>query len=64
MSRTVIVEQKSSRSGRMKTVSRSVECELTQSMANMAKRMTKPRSDRAELVFKTKYLAQAPAKQT
>jgi hypothetical protein len=60
MSRMVIVEQKSSRSGRMKTVTRSVECEIPQSTANMAKRMHRPR---AESVFKTKYLAQAPAKQ-
>lgn len=50
MSRTVIVEQKSSRSGRTKTVTRRIEYELTQSMA---KRMEKPRTYRAESLFKT-----------
>jgi len=61
MSRTVIVEQKSSRSGRTKTVTRSVECELTQSMA---KRMEKPRTERPESVFKTNFSVPVAAKQT
>jgi len=61
MSRTVIVEQKSSRSGRTKIITRSVECELTQSMA---KRMVKPRTDRPESLFKKHFSAPVTAKQT
>ena len=59
MSRTVIVEQKSSRSGRTKTVRRSVECEVTQSRA---KRLVNLRTNRPESFFKTKILVQVPAK--
>ena len=50
MLRTVIVEQKCAKTGRMKTVTRSVQCELTQSMA---KRQGRPRTDKAESLFKT-----------
>ena len=60
MSRTVMVEQKSSRSGRTKTVRRSVKYELTQSMA---KRIGNPRAQ-AESLFKPNFLAPVPAKQT
>ena len=61
MSRTVIVEQKSSRTGRTKTITRSVECELTRSMA---KRLINPWTERPESLFKTKILVQVLAKQT
>lgn len=49
MSRTVIVEQKRRRGGRVKTLTRSVQCALTQSMA---KRLENPRTGRAESLFK------------
>jgi hypothetical protein len=59
--RTVIVEQKSARTGRTKTVTRSVQCELPQSMA---KRQDRAKSDKAESLFKTNISAPAPAKET
>jgi hypothetical protein len=59
--RTVIVEQKSARTGRTKTVTRSVQCELTQSMV---KRQERPRTDRAESLFKTNISTPVPAKET
>jgi hypothetical protein len=57
MSRTVIVEQKSSRSGRVKTTTRSVECELTQSMA---KRKGREGTDKAESLFRTEMPCAKP----
>ena len=61
MSRTVIVEQKSSRSGRVKITTRSVECKLTQSMA---KRKERPGTDKAESLFRTGISTLVPAKET
>lgn len=61
MARTVIVEQRNSRSGRTKTVTRSVECELTKSMS---KRMVKPRTDQAQSLFKPNFFARVQVKQT
>lgn len=48
MLRTIIVEQKSTRSGRAKTITRSIQCELS-----LARQVVRPRTDRAELLFKT-----------
>jgi hypothetical protein len=61
MSRTVIVEQKSSRSGRVKITTRSVECELTQSMA---KRKEKPGAEKAESLFRTDFSRLRPTRPT
>ena len=61
MLRTVIVEQKSARTGRTKTTTRSVQCELTQSMS---KRLERPRTDRAESLFKTNISTPVLAKKT
>ena len=59
MSRTVIVEEKCRRSGRVKTATRSVECELTQSMA---KRKGREGTDKAESLFRTEISTLLPAK--
>ncbi len=61
MLRTVIVEQKSTRTGRTKTITRSVQCEVAQSLA---KRPITSRADKPESLFKTDFSTPAPAKQT
>jgi hypothetical protein len=58
MLRTVIVELKSARTGRTKTVTRSLQYELTQSMS---KRL---QTHKAESLFKTNIATPEPAKST